>query len=140
MTVANSPVLSVSLFGPLLLRRGSTYLPLSLTGATRVLLTLLLAHPNVALRREQLVARLWPDAEPSKGRSALTTALWRINKRLDAVPGLTICCFDDLILLEPGANVSIDGPDMVQLTETARWSYQDHGHIDLESRDRKSVV
>ncbi len=129
MTAVLSPVLSISLFGPLLFRQGSKHAPLCLTGATRELLTLLLSHPNIAQRREQLVARLWLDAEPAKGRSALTTALWRINKRLEVLPGLEICCFDDLVLLQPGEGVAIDGPDMMQLIESARWGFQDEGVI-----------
>lgn len=137
MAAVSSSVLSVSLFGPLLFRQGHRHTPLCLTGATRELLTLLLAHPNIALRREQLVARLWPKAEPAKGRSALTTALWRINKRLEALPGLEICCFDDLVLLLPDDGVAIDGPNMMQLIESARWGLQDDGVI--AQTDRRAL-
>ncbi|WP_168797914.1 AfsR/SARP family transcriptional regulator [Pacificoceanicola onchidii] len=129
MTTPIVSPLSVSLFGPVVLRHHAGPVPLNLNGATRTLLTLLLAHPGSAQRREQLVALLWPDAAQAKGRSALTTALWRINKLLAKVPGLTVQSFDDLVLLQTAQGVVIDGPELERLSTEARRGLRDEGAV-----------
>jgi DNA-binding SARP family transcriptional activator len=112
--------LIVSLFGPLRLRSASGFHALNLTGSTRELLAFLLVRADVPTRRDVLVATFWPDATMDKGRSALTTAIWRIKKVLARMPGLSLRTIDDLIVLEATGAVRIDALALRQAVAQAR--------------------
>ena len=77
--------LVISLFGPLRLQSPAGFHALNLTGATRDMLAFLLVRAGAPTRRDVLVATFWPDATMDKGRSALTTAIWRIKDRKSVV-------------------------------------------------------
>jgi two-component SAPR family response regulator len=126
--------LFVSLFGPLRLRHRLGFHALNLSGTTRELLTYLLTRADEATRRDSLVLTFWPNSTQGKGRSALNTALWRINKALDRIEGLEIKALDDLIVLETGTDVTVDGADLTRLYWQARRMMNDAGRIDTDIR------
>jgi DNA-binding SARP family transcriptional activator len=80
----------------------------------------LLVRAGVPTRRDVLVATFWPDATMDKGRSALTTAIWRIKKVLARLAGLGLRTIDDLIVLELAQGVVVDALALRQATVTAR--------------------
>jgi DNA-binding SARP family transcriptional activator len=100
----------VSLTGPFAIRTGQARKRLSLSGSTLRLLVLLAGHFNSELRRESLIAGVWPDSELSKGNSSLNTALWRIRGCLADSEGLELLCLDEIVQLtvSPPARVDVD--------------------------------
>jgi DNA-binding SARP family transcriptional activator len=76
--------LTVTLFGALRLRWGeepSTQVP---SGKIRNLLAYLLLNRHTTHAREHLAGLFWGDQEDQKARHCLNTALWRLNRMLDA--------------------------------------------------------
>jgi two-component SAPR family response regulator len=126
--------LFVSLFGPLRLRQGPVFHALNLSGTTRELLTYLLNRVGEATRRDSLVLTFWPNSPQDKGRSALNTALWRINKVLNRVEGLGIKALDDLVVLHAAEDVTVDVAVLTQLYWRARRMMNDAGRIDTNTR------
>lgn len=126
--------LRVSLFGPLRLRHAAGFYPLKLTGATRDLLSLLLTRAGEATRREELMATFWPEAGIDRGRSALTTALWRVKKMLVRIPELELVSFDDLVAVEVSGNVTIDSRLLEHWTAYARREMNDEGRLAVITR------
>lgn len=100
--------LVISLFGPLRFQSAGGFHALNLTGTTRDLLAFLLVRGGMPARRDVLVATFWPDSTMDKGRSALTTAIWRIKKVLAGMPQVSLRAIDDLIVLELGPGVVLD--------------------------------
>jgi DNA-binding SARP family transcriptional activator len=80
--------LTVTLFGALRLQWGdepSTQVP---SGKIRNLLAYLLLNRHTTHAREHLAGLFWGDQEDQKARHCLNTALWRLNRLLDAAhPG-----------------------------------------------------
>ncbi len=134
MTCEDRQTARIFMFGPLRLQQGGRFCSLNLTGNTRDLLAYLLLKSKTASRREELVAAFWPDSSATKGRSALTTALWRIKKLLTRFPDLHLTCFDDLVMLETGVYVEIDGQDLQTQVVRARQQMNDSGRIDVATR------
>ncbi|SMY06275.1 AfsR/SARP family transcriptional regulator [Flavimaricola marinus] len=135
MLVATAtPTLCVSLFGPLRLRHQTGHHPLNLTGATRELLAFLLTRAGEASRREVLIETFWPDATLEKGRSALTTALWRVKKVLGRTPGLGLYTFDDLVSIETDEDVLVDVVALESAGALARREMNDAGALDPQTR------
>jgi DNA-binding SARP family transcriptional activator len=132
--VSATPLLWVSLFGPFRLRHPKGHHPLNLTGATRELLAYLLARAGEPCRREVLIETFWPEATIDKGRSALTTALWRIKKVLGRVSGLDLCTFDDLVSIEAGEAVTVDVVALERAGTAARREMNDSGALDPQTR------
>jgi DNA-binding SARP family transcriptional activator len=52
------------------------------TLAARSLLTYLIWSRGAAASREKLIELFWPESEPERGRSSLSTALWSIRRSL----------------------------------------------------------
>lgn len=125
---------SISLFGPLRIRTGRGFCPLKLSGATRELLAFLLSRTGEATRRDVLVAHLWPETTQEKGRSALNTALWRINKSLSGVAGLKVETFDDLVMMQVDADVCIDAQRLHALSVKMRRSLNDGQAVPVKMR------
>ena len=98
---------SLTLLGPLALRRGRRRQKLPFAGHTRSLFTFLAGHANAALRRDALIDELWPGVPVQKAQSGLNTAIWRIKRGLAPYEGLSVECLDDLVRLsvEPPARL-----------------------------------
>lgn len=122
------------MFGPLSLRLGASHIPLTLTGATRDLLAVLLTRSGNTLRREVLIDMIWPNATPARGRSALNTALWRINKLLERAPGLSLRSFDDVVVMDLADDTHVDICDLRRKSFTARRQMNDAGRVELSLR------
>lgn len=134
MSAFDEPCLSISLFGPLRLRSAMGFHALNLTGSTRDLLAFLLVRAGVPTRRDVLVATFWPDATMDKGRSALTTAIWRIKKVLVRMPGVGLRAIDDLIVLELGAGVLVDALSLRITMAQARAEACDDAVLQAQTR------
>ena len=119
VTPSPDACLVISLFGPLRLQSPAGFHALNLTGATRDMLAFLLVRAGVPTRRDVLVATFWPDATMDKGRSALTTAIWRIKKVLARRAGVSLRTIDDLIVLELAEGVVVDALALRQATAMA---------------------
>lgn len=126
--------LYISLFGPLRLQSALGFHALNLTGSTRDMLAFLLVRAGLPTRRDVLVATFWPDATMEKGRSALTTAIWRIKKVLARLPGILLRTIDDLIVLELGADVLVDALSLRQNVANARAETAEGGALQAETR------
>ncbi|GAC1388432.1 MAG: hypothetical protein NVSMB31_02370 [Vulcanimicrobiaceae bacterium] len=50
------------------------------TQKARALLTYLVWHQGMELPRERVIEVFWPECDPERGRSSLTTALWSIRR------------------------------------------------------------
>ncbi|MDP9016827.1 MAG: NB-ARC domain-containing protein [Candidatus Eremiobacteraeota bacterium] len=53
------------------------------TRHARALFSFLALNAGTPVRREGLVDQFWPDADPTRGRANLSTALWHIRRMLD---------------------------------------------------------
>lgn len=83
-----SDLLRITMLGPLSVRRGEQPLPESAwrSRQERRLLALLLAVRGQALSAEQIIERLWPDAEPGAAGVTLRSAISSLRRTLE--PGL----------------------------------------------------
>ena len=63
------------------------------------LLVLLAAARDNGLSRERIVAYLWPNTDPDKGRRLLSDSIYRINQALGAD---TVSSAGDVVRLDPG--------------------------------------
>lgn len=85
-------------------------------GAQARLIPVILAlNAPAALRREQLVEMIAPDASPSAARQILNTALWRLRKALAVSDGAsfkTIQSNAEEVCFHPSATISFDAADV----------------------------
>ena len=76
------PSISIYLFGPARVSVGPDGQDLKIGRSAPSLLVFLAIHAERPLTREAVAAELWPDCELGKGRSRLSTAIWRLRKAL----------------------------------------------------------
>lgn len=86
-----------------------------LTGTARELLAYLCTHAGKEVRRERVADIFWPDLDEARGRAALNTAVWRINKCVKACPVMTLRSTPEHLTLETAEGVAVD----VRLLEDA---------------------
>jgi DNA-binding SARP family transcriptional activator len=67
------------------------------------LLAVLAVSGDAGIRRESLLALLWPDADPEKSRHALTQSLYQLRRALDC----------DELFSTTGANLRLNGDHIV---------------------------
>ncbi len=78
---------SIRLFGQLSAETDGVTLTRFRTQKTAALLAYLACHPERSHPREELIAMLWPDAEPEAGRHSLSQALTSLRHQLEP-PGV----------------------------------------------------
>src|SRR5262245_13453752 len=83
-------VLSVCFFGTSIFRVDGVPCNLGISGATRDLFQYLLIHTRREVRREYLADLFWGRSSPSRQRSALNSAIWRIHRQISAFPGIIL--------------------------------------------------
>lgn len=106
---------TVQLFGQFSISCRSRTIDLGIAGVTRELLAYLLATANRPTRRDTLTEMFWEDVEFAPARAALNTAVWRINRLLRPLRGLTMVSTPDTIRIEAAPPIRID----TRLIETA---------------------
>ncbi|ARE41836.1 Transcriptional regulator [Rhodovulum sp. P5] len=77
-----------------------------LKGPARRLFFYLLTRSGTRIRREIIAEAVWPDGAPS--RSAFNTTLWRLKKCLTGLPGITMECGNDTLMLDVAAPARLD--------------------------------
>lgn len=108
MMVSGQQGLSVHVLGPFAIRRNNRSLNLGISGATKELLGYLATYCGTETRREYLLNTFWEDADYARGRSALNTALWRINRLLPNLNGLQLETSKTAVALRAAREVVID--------------------------------
>lgn len=104
----NRESLSLCLFGSHLLRCGSRPHHFGIRGKTLELLQYLVIHAGQEQRREFIADQIWCDSSASRQRSALNSAIWRINKQLVEYSGLNLQLTGSSICLDIDESVTID--------------------------------
>ncbi|HLV81213.1 MAG TPA: BTAD domain-containing putative transcriptional regulator, partial [Chthonomonadaceae bacterium] len=94
---------AITLFGGLSARQGERVITRFQTQKTAALLAYLAYYAHRSHPREELVAMLWPDAEPEAGRTSLRTALSSLRRQLEP-PGAP----DGSVLIADRANVRLN--------------------------------
>jgi len=108
--------LTVRLFGPVSVSVdvGGDARAVPLGRSAQTLLCWLALHAPAPVPRDVIAAGLWPDADPDRARSRLSTALWRLKAQLGAAG----CAAG----LETGADAAIGlCPDVVADIDTRRF-------------------
>ena len=96
-------VLSVCLFGTSIFRIDGAPRSVGISGATRDLFHYLLIHSRREVRREYLADLYWGRSSPSRQRSALNFAVWRIHRQIGAFPGITLHSDGGIVRINSGA-------------------------------------
>lgn len=104
--IAGHPV--ITLFGSLCIRTGDGGFRLSLSGSTGDVFAYLITYAGRDIRRERLADLFWSESEPARGRAALNTAVWRINKILGGLVGIKLRSAGDLLMLETCDEAEVD--------------------------------
>ena len=104
------PSISIYLFGPARVSVGPDGQDLKIGRSALSLLVFLAIHAERPLTREAVAAELWPDCELGKGRSRLSTAIWRLRKALAGVgcEDALIADRDGSLGLAPGVHSQVD--------------------------------
>lgn len=134
--MVNDRCFSVSLFGPFTVRLDDLPIHLALTGRTLDLLRYLLVNADQPLRREQLADLFWPESPPSRQRSALNSAIWRIRGAISPIRGFTIRSTADALILQVCAAVRIDAIEFTEAYANAARGGEDFA----ESESRLEAV
>src|SRR5215475_11179766 len=105
-------MLSMELLGPLTIRVDNQRIRAEFGSAGRRLTAYLAHYSGRPHRRERLIDLFWAGLEPSRARSALNTALWRLRKVIAAEPqsrgGRNLVTLGNEIVLEPADWFAID--------------------------------
>lgn len=80
----------------------------ALSGSTADVFAYLVANSGRDVRRERLADLFWSESEPVRARGALNTVVWRINKILAGIEGLSLRSGNDLLTLEACPEAHID--------------------------------
>ena len=81
---------TIQLFGQFCISCRGRVAELGIAGVTRELLAYLLTTAGKATRRDSLTEMFWEDMEFNSARAALNTAVWRVNRVLRPLRGLTL--------------------------------------------------
>jgi DNA-binding SARP family transcriptional activator len=84
----SEPLWQLQLFGTLAVRQGDRNLGHIRAQKPAELLAYLALHPDVVHPREELIERLWPEAEPEAGRNRLRQTLSTLRDALEIPEGL----------------------------------------------------
>jgi len=128
-------VVLLSLTGPFAIRVGKFRQKLHIAGNTKRLLILLAANFNHGLRRESIIAEIWPDADARRGASSLNTAISRLKNCLDPFPDLEIDTIDDVVRMTVSSPALVDGALLQQAVQGTEPS-----EVELSDSSRSAVA
>ena len=124
-------MLSMGLLGALTIRVDDQRVRAEFGSSGRRLAAYLAQYSGRAHRRERLVDLFWAGLEPSRARSALNTALWRLRKVIAAEPrskgGRNLVTLGNEVVLEPADWFSIDTHRFDASVKTALRDTAGHG-------------
>ncbi len=112
-------VLSVCLFGTSVFRIDGAPRSVGISGATRDLFHYLLIHSRREVRREYLADLFWGRSSPSRQRSALNSAVWRIHRQIGAFPGITLHSDGGIVRIEIAPHVAVDARELTESVQQA---------------------
>jgi len=115
----DSHLLSINFFGPTLFYVAGTPVAIGLKGATLELLWYLMIHAGHEIRREWVAERFWQEADGSRQRSALSSGLWRIARKIPRHPGLTLRTTDSTICMTIDETIPVDSRELCALVHEA---------------------
>jgi DNA-binding SARP family transcriptional activator len=115
----DSHALSVNFFGPTLFYVAGTPVAIGLKGTTLELLWYLMIHSGHEIRRECVADRFWQTADESRQRSALSSALWRISKKIPSHPGLALHTTDSTVYMTIDESIPVDSRELCALVHEA---------------------
>jgi len=99
---------SITATGSFAIRVDEIRQALKISGPTLEMLMLLASHYNRRLRRDFVINAIWDESCEAKARSALSTAIWRINKLLEPFKCLAVESCGNLIALCIDEGVDFD--------------------------------
>lgn len=108
-----SPV-AIRLFGPVQVLAGTTGPAIKLGRSALGLLAYLALYASSPLPREKISVELWPDCDPDRASSRLSTALWRLRSALG-----NDCCGS--IVTERGEATIGLAPEVLEAVDTHRF-------------------
>jgi DNA-binding SARP family transcriptional activator len=115
----DSHALSVNFFGPTLFYVAGTPVAIGLKGTTLELLWYLMIHAGHEIRRECVADRFWRASDESRQRSALSSALWRISKKIPSHPGLALHTTDSTVYMTIDESIPVDSRELCALVHEA---------------------
>jgi DNA-binding SARP family transcriptional activator len=115
----DSHLLSVNFFGPTLFYVAGTPVAIGLKGTTLELLWYLMIHAGHEIRRECVAERFWQESDESRQRSALSSALWRIARKIPRHPGLTLRTTDSTVCITIDEVIPVDSRELCALVHEA---------------------
>lgn len=118
-TTRSAPAISVTLFGSTLFHGGGKPLELGLKGTTIELLWYLAVNAGHAVRRECVADRFWQNSSGERQRSALTSAIWRIGKKLPHHPGLRLHATDTTLCMTIDRSIPVDARELCEAVREA---------------------
>ena len=123
----------IQLTGFFAIRRDGTRQFLPVKGPTKKLLIFLCFQANHFHSRDYVIEQVWPEKDLERGRSVMSTALWRLRNVLSSFPGLNITCSDDLVKLHVDQDINIDVFELQRLLKNAVECKQTNEVIDENS-------
>lgn len=111
--------LSINFFGPTLFYEAGTPLALRLKGTTLELLWYLMINAGHEIRRECVAERFWQSSDESRQRSALSSALWRIARKIPRHPGLRLRTTDSTVCMTIDGTIPVDSRELCALVHEA---------------------
>ena len=111
--------LSVCLFGTSVFRIDGAPCSVGISGATRDLFHYLLIHTRREVRREYLADLFWGRSSPSRQRSALNSAVWRIHRQIGAFPGIVLHSDGGIVRIEIAPHVAVDARELTESVQQA---------------------
>ncbi len=109
---------SVCLFGAYPVRVNGHPRRLGISGTTEKLLQFLLVNAGKVNRREYLADLFWRGSSSGRQRSALNSAIWRINRQLQDVEGVELCCDGPAIYLQIDDSVKVDSLELADVVHS----------------------
>jgi DNA-binding SARP family transcriptional activator len=115
----DSHLLSINFFGPTLFYVAGAPVAIGLKGTTLELLWYLMVHSDHEIRRECVAERFWQESDESRQRSALSSALWRIARKIPRHPGLTLRTTDSTVCMTIDEAIPVDSRELCALVHQA---------------------
>jgi DNA-binding SARP family transcriptional activator len=111
-TTRSAPALSVTLFGSTLFHDDGQPLQPGLKGTTIELLWYLAVNAGQAVRRECVADLFWQNSSGDRQRSALSSAIWRIGKKLPRHPGLRLNATSTTLCMTIDPSIPVDAREL----------------------------
>ena len=109
---------SICLFGAYPVRVDGHPRRLGISGTTEKLFQFLLVNAGKVNRREYLADLFWRGSSAGRQRSALNSAIWRINRQIQELEGVELCCDGPAIYLLIDDSVRVDALELADVVHS----------------------